>query len=344
MQSKIFSMKNWEGKHGVYLIAEIGGNHEGNFDKAQELTQLACASGVDAVKFQIYTADSLTTIVEDPERHAHYKRLELTPEQHIAIAEICKSNDVTYSASVWDLNALEWIDPYIQFYKIGSGDLTAFPIIEKIAHIGKPIIISTGLATLGDVKESLEFIKSVNNNYRDPNNLALLQCTSSYPTPDSDTNLLVMKTLMDEFDEVVGYSDHSVDSYAAEIAVAMGAEILELHFTDNKKNTSFRDHQVSFTTQGIQELVSQIKRIHALKGSTKKEPTKSEIHAGMIQSFRRGIYAARDLSKGEVLEYSDLVVLRPMINVDGRSFKKMVGRTLKKSVSKLKRIDFSLLN
>jgi|TARA_B100001971_G_scaffold45320_1_gene40230 N-acetylneuraminate synthase/N,N'-diacetyllegionaminate synthase len=337
-------MKNWEGKHGVYLIAEIGGNHEGNFDKAQELTQLACASGVDAVKFQIYTADSLTTIVEDPERHAHYKRLELTPEQHIAIAEICKSNDVTYSASVWDLNALEWIDPYIQFYKIGSGDLTAFPIIEKIAHIGKPIIISTGLATLGDVKESLEFIKSVNNNYRDPNNLALLQCTSSYPTPDSDTNLLVMKTLMDEFDEVVGYSDHSVDSYAAEIAVAMGAEILELHFTDNKKNTSFRDHQVSFTTQGIQELVSQIKRIHALKGSTKKEPTKSEIHAGMIQSFRRGIYAARDLSKGEVLEYSDLVVLRPMINVDGRSFKKMVGRTLKKSVSKLKRIDFSLLN
>jgi len=344
LQSKIFSMKNWEGKHGVYLIAEIGGNHEGNFDKAQELTQLACASGVDAVKFQIYTADSLTTIVEDPERHAHYKRLELTPEQHIAIAEICKSNDVTYSASVWDLNALEWIDPYIQFYKIGSGDLTAFPIIEKIAHIGKPIIISTGLATLGDVKESLEFIKSVNNNYRDPNNLALLQCTSSYPTPDSDTNLLVMKTLMDEFDEVVGYSDHSVDSYAAEIAVAMGAEILELHFTDNKKNTSFRDHQVSFTTQGIQELVSQIKRIHALKGSTKKEPTKSEIHAGMIQSFRRGIYAARDLSKGEVLEYSDLVVLRPMINVDGRSFKKMVGRTLKKSVSKLKRIDFSLLN
>ena len=337
-------MKNWEGKHGVYLIAEIGGNHEGNFDKAQELTQLACASGVDAVKFQIYTADSLTTIVEDPERHAHYKRLELTPEQHIAIAEICKSNDVTYSASVWDLNALEWIDPYIQFYKIGSGDLTAFPIIEKIAHIGKPIIISTGLATLGDVKESLEFIKSVNNNYRDPNNLALLQCTSSYPTPDSDTNLLVMKTLMDEFDEVVGYSDHSVDSYAAEIAVAMGAEILELHFTDNKKNTSFRDHQVSFTTQGIQELVSQIKRIHALKGSTKKEPTKSEIHAGMIQSLRRGIYAARDLSKGEVLEYSDLVVLRPMINVDGRSFKKMVGRTLKKSVSKLKRIDFSLLN
>ena len=245
---------------------------------------------------------------------------------------------------MWDLNALEWIDPYIQFYKIGSGDLTAFPIIEKIAHIGKPIIISTGLATLGDVKESLEFIKSVNNNYRDPNNLALLQCTSSYPTPDSDTNLLVMKTLMDEFDEVVGYSDHSVDSYAAEIAVAMGAEILELHFTDNKKNTSFRDHQVSFTTQGIQELVSQIKRIHALKGSTKKEPTKSEIHAGMIQSFRRGIYAARDLSKGEVLEYSDLVVLRPMINVDGRSFKKMVGRTLKKSVSKLKRIDFSLLN
>jgi len=344
LQSKIFSMKNWEGKHGVYLIAEIGGNHEGNFDKAQELTQLACASGVDAVKFQIYTADSLATRVEDHERHAHYKRLELTPDQHIAIAEMCKNNGVTYSASVWDLDALEWIDPYIKFYKIGSGDLTAFPIIEKIAQIGKPMIISTGLSTLEDVKEAVEFIRSINNNYRNPNNLALLQCNSSYPTPDSDTNLHVMKILADEFNVVVGYSDHTIDSYAAEIAVAMGAEILELHFTDSKKNTSFRDHQISFTAPEIQELISQIERIKALKGSTKKEPTRSEINAGMIQSFRRGIYAARDLSKGEVLEYSDLVVLRPMINVDGRSFNKMVGKTLKKSVSKLKRIDFSLLD
>ena len=337
-------MNNWKGKHGVYLIAEVGGNHGGNFDKAQKLTQLACASGVDAVKFQIYTADSLATKVEDPERHAHYKRLELTPEEHIKIAEICKNNDVTYSASVWDLNALEWIDPYIKFYKIGSGDLTAFPIIEKIAQIGKPMILSAGLATLEDVKEAVEFIKSVNHNYRDTNNLALLQCTSSYPTPDFHTNLQVMKTLKDEFKVVVGYSDHTIDSYAAEIAVAMGAEILELHFTDSKKNTSFRDHQISFTALEIRELISQIERIDAFKGSTKKKPTKSEIDAGMIQSFRRGIYAAKDLSKGEVLKYSDLVVLRPMINVDGRSFNKMVGKTLKKSVSKLKRIDFSLLN
>ena len=133
----------WEGKSGIYLIAEIGGNHEGDFGKAKELTELACKSGVDAVKLQIYTADSLVSKAQDPARHAHFKKFELTPVQHIALADICQRNKVTYAASVWDMNALEWVDPYIEFYKIGSGDLTAYPILERIAKIGKPLIMST---------------------------------------------------------------------------------------------------------------------------------------------------------------------------------------------------------
>ncbi|SVD20879.1 uncharacterized protein METZ01_LOCUS373733, partial [marine metagenome] len=129
-------------------------------------------------------------------------------------------------ASVWDINALEWIDPYMKFYKIGSGDLTAYPILERIAKIGKPIIISTGLATIEEVRESVACVRSIDERYSQSDYLALLQCTSSYPLPESDVNLKVMKTFKDEFNVTVGYSDHTVDSYAAEVAVSMNASIL----------------------------------------------------------------------------------------------------------------------
>ena len=337
-------MKTWKSKHGVYLIAEIGGNHEGGFSKAKELAELASKSGVDAVKFQIYTADSLVNKVEDRERHAHFKKFELTPEQHIALAQICQKNKVTYLASVWDMNAFEWIDPYMDYYKIGSGDLTAYPFLKRIAKIGKPMIISTGLATLEEVRNTVALVQSVDKRYNDANYLALLQCTSSYPLPESDVNLSVMKTLQDEFDVTVGYSDHTTDSYAAELAVCMGAEILELHFTDDKERPSFRDHQVSFTIQGISNLIDNIERIKKLQGSPDKHPTESEIESGHVNSFRRGIYAKRDISQGEVLSESDLVVLRPKKNVDASLLKKILGNRLNKSVRKLHEIDFSLFN
>ena len=344
MQKKKSLVKTWKSKHGVYLIAEIGGNHEGGFSKAKELAELASKSGVDAVKFQIYTADSLVNKVEDRERHAHFKKFELTPEQHIALAQICQKNKVTYLASVWDMNAFEWIDPYMDYYKIGSGDLTAYPFLKRIAKIGKPMIISTGLATLEEVRNTVALVQSVDKRYNDANYLALLQCTSSYPLPESDVNLSVMKTLQDEFDVTVGYSDHTTDSYAAELAVCMGAEILELHFTDDKERPSFRDHQVSFTIQGISNLIDNIERIKKLQGSPDKHPTESEIESGHVNSFRRGIYAKRDISQGEVLSESDLVVLRPKKNVDASLLKKILGNRLNKSVRKLHEIDFSLFN
>ena len=142
----------FKSKNGVYLIAEIGGNHEGDFEYAKRLTDLACQSGVDAVKFQIYTGNALVSKIEDPDRNIHFKRFELTPEQYICLAKQCQENGVTFTASVWDMRAFEWIDPYIKFYKIGSGDLTAYPILKNIASLSKPIILSTGLATLEEVR------------------------------------------------------------------------------------------------------------------------------------------------------------------------------------------------
>ena len=331
-------MSSWDNDLGVYLIAEIGGNHEGNYNKAKELVELAFKSGVDAIKFQIYTADALVNKIEDPERHEHFKKFELTPEEHITLAEMCQSNKVTYLASVWDINVLEWIDPYMEFYKIGSGDLTAYPILERIATIGKPIIISTGLATIEEVRESVEYVRSIDKRYRQSDYLALLQCTSSYPLPESDVNLRVMETLKEEFNVTVGYSDHTTDSYAVEVAVSMGAAILELHFTDDNKRSSFRDHQVSFTAMEIGDLIDKIIRIKKLQGSSEKNPTESEIESGNVHSFRRDIYAAKDLQAGDILTESALKFLRPDRNSDITYWRNFIGRTLKKPVAKYQKI------
>ena len=337
-------MSIWANPLGVYLIAEIGGNHEGDFNKAKELVELACTTGVDAVKFQIYTADSLVNKVEDPGRNAHFKKFELTPEQHIALAKICQSNKVTYSASIWDIDAIEWIDPYMEFYKVGSGDLTAYPFLERIAIIGKPIIISTGLAKLEEVKESVEFLREKNNIYRKSDYLALLQCTSSYPLPESDVNLRVIKTFKDKFDVTVGYSDHTIDSFAAEVAVSIGAEILEIHFTDDKHRKTFRDHQISFTVEEIEDLIDKIKRIKILQGSPTKSPTESETDPGQVNSFRRGIYATHDIPKGKIISKNDLIVLRPNHGLDARLFKKIIGKKIKKNVNHYDRFNEDMFN
>lgn len=331
---------SWQGKRGVYLIAEIGGNHEGEFDYARKLTQLACQSGVDAVKFQIYTGDTIVSKVEDPTRNQHFKRFELSPDQYISLAEQCWDHGVTFLASVWNINALDWIDPYLTFYKIGSGDLTAYPFIRRIVSRGKPIILSTGLSTKDEVEDVVLFIQSLDDRYKKAEYLALLQCSSMYPIPDQDANLNVINWLRDRFHLTVGYSDHTIGTEAAETAVAMGAEILELHFTDSRQYKSFRDHQVSFTPEEIEHLVQKIKRIKTLQGSPKKSPTESEINADHVESFRRAVYPLRDLPAGTVITEEDLVVLRPNHGIDARKFEQVVGKTARRDLRAYERLSW----
>jgi len=333
----------WVGKHGPYLIAEIGGNHEGSFEYAQKLTDLACKSGVDAVKYQIYTGDTLVNCVEEPERNAHFKRFELKPDEYMLLARQCRENGVEFTASVWDMNALRWIDSYINFYKIGSGDLTAYPILKRIASIGKPIILSTGLSTLNEVSATVNYIKSLDKRYENKEFLALLQCTSMYPIPDEDANLQVMNLFRKEFQLTVGYSDHTVGSDAVEIAVAMGAEIIEMHFTDTREGKSFRDHQVSFTCDELKELIEKIKKIRILRGKMNKAPTKSEICSGHVDSFRRAVYCKRKLGAGDILTEEDLVLLRPAHGIDAREYESVIGRRTKCAIGPLEKITWDML-
>lgn len=335
-------MKIWTGKHGPFLIAEIGGNHEGNFEYAKELTQLACESGVDAVKFQIYTGDSLVSKVEDPDRNKHFKKFVLKSDQYIELAKQCKRNNVLFTASVWDTNAFEWIDPYIPFYKIGSGDLTAYPILDIIISYGKPIILSTGLSTMEEVNESVRYIQGKSGLYKKGKNFGLLQCTSMYPIPLEDANLNVMLEYKKKFGITVGYSDHTMGTTAVETAIVMGAEIIEFHFTDTREGKSFRDHKISFTKEEVIQLIEKIKLINQLKGNGVKTPLRSEIESGHVTSFRRGLYFARDMEKGEIIKENDIVSLRPNIGINAKDFNKILEKVVNKNVKKFSKLDWHL--
>jgi len=317
---------NFTGKYGPLLIAEIGGNHEGNFEYAKKLTQLAIDTKVDFVKFQIYTGDTLVSKEESPDRNKHFKKFELTREQHIELASMVTEAGINYTSSVWDLEALKWIDEYIPIYKIGSGDLTAYPVLEVIAKIGKPIVISTGLATEEEVLDSINFIQSVNNVYKDADMLAILQCTSMYPINFSDANLAVMKRLKSLTGMTIGYSDHTEGSKALIYAAAMGAEVLEFHFTDSREGKEFRDHKVSLTPQEVTDLISELKEIEILSGNEFKRPLDIEISNGHVKSFRRGVYAKININKGDTFESSNLTVLRPNEGMDAREFSALLGK------------------
>jgi N,N'-diacetyllegionaminate synthase len=321
------------GQHGPWLIAEIGGNHEGDFDSAKRLIDLAVEAGADAVKFQIYYGDTLVSGCESPDRNAHFKRFELEPRQHLALAERVLDAGRAYVASVWDLNAFNWINPVISAYKIGSGDLTALPFLRAAAITGKPLILSTGLSEMTEVCAAVAFIRSSYPAYCDRSSLAVLQCTSMYPIADTDTHLSVMNSLA-ELQVTAGYSDHTIGWRALALAAAMGAEVLEFHFTDQKHNRSFRDHQLSLDSSDVLDLIQNLHEIRAFMGTAIKTPLQIEVDNDHVRTFRRAVYPSRDIAQGEVLGERNLCVLRPNHGIDAREYYHLMGRRARRLLLK----------
>lgn len=330
----------FKGKHGPLLIAEIGGNHEGDFEYAKELTRLAIDTDVDFIKFQIYSGNTLVSQLESPDRNQHFKKFELSKEQHLELAKMVIDAGINYTSSIWDFSAIEWLDDYMELYKIGSGDLTAYPLLKKIASIGKPIILSTGLSSDDEVLETVEFIRKVNPIYENKEMFALLQCTSMYPIKPSDANLLVMNSLRDKSNLTIGYSDHTEGSKALYYATAMGAEVLEFHFTDTRSNKNFRDHMVSLTPDEVLSLIEEIKLIKSLQGSHIKEALPIEINNNHHISFRRAVYPVRDIMEGELINENDLTILRPLHGIDARSFESLIGKKINRNVKKHEKLSF----
>jgi len=332
-------MKFPSGSHGPFLIAEIGGNHEGDFDTAIRLTDLAIAAGADAVKFQIYYGDTLVSARESPERHAHFTRFELTPAQHLSLADRVIAAGRLYVASVWDIEAFNWVDPVVSAYKIGSGDLTALPFLRAAASTGRPLILSTGMADIAEVTLAVEYIRTCQSGYQDPRMLAVLQCTSMYPIGPADAHLSVMQALK-ALDVTVGYSDHTIGWRALEVAAAMGAQILEFHFTDRKQGRSFRDHQLSLDGEDLRSLVRALDEISMLKGVPEKRPLPVEIENDHLDSFRRAVYPSRVIEIGEVLTEHNLCVLRPNHGIDAREYYQLMGHRARRRLLRHEQLDW----
>lgn len=332
-------MNPWKGKHGPLLIAEIGGNHEGNFEYAKKLNQLAIDSGADYVKYQIYTGDSLVNPVEGPQRNKHFKKFELTQEQHIQLAESCRTQGVGYMASVWDVEALDWIDDYMNIYKIGSGDLTAYSVLKQTTAREKPIILSTGLAKEEEVLASVRFIQEQNEKFKSSNMLSVLQCTSMYPIPFSDAHLNVMQRLAALTGLPVGYSDHTEGALALETAVAMGAQILEFHFTDDRSGKSFRDHKVSLTRDEVKLLTERIQAIRELQGDSTKRPL--TVEGDHVTTFRRAIYPAMDIPAGTKITDEHLVNLRPNHGIGAENYERILGKVTLVALRKHQQLAWS---
>ena len=319
----------------VKLIAEIGGNHEGDFNYAVDLVHLAIESGVDSVKFQIYSGNSLVNEKVDPKRKEHFDKFSLTSDQYIELANICSKNKIDFSASIWNESQLNEFEEYLSFFKIGSGDLTAYPIIKSHCEKGKPIIISTGLSLMEEVTEAVDFICKCNPIYKNKRMLCIMQCTSSYPTPDDELNLKVIQHYKKHFKYPIGFSSHSSNPLALEYAVALGARVLEFHFTDSRSGKEFRDHKVSLTKSDVLNLKERIPFVLDSLGSNRKKPTFSEIESKNVITFRRGAYPSKNIKKGKEVSLEDFIFLRPFEGLSPKSVYKVLGKKTKRNLKYL---------
>ena len=336
-------MENHFKANKLYLIAEIGGNHQGSFKKALELCELAINSKADCIKFQLYTAENLVNPIISKDRFEHFKKFELTKDQHIHLAEKCIKSGKDYSASIWDLNMINWINPFLKFFKVGSGDLTSRQYLRRYAITGKPIILSTGLSNQKEVKDAINFIREVNPSYNNLGKIILMQCTSMYPIEDTDANLSVISSFSKLQNIIPGYSDHTRGNKALINSISWGAKVLEFHFTDNKNNETFRDHLVSLELEDVNQL--KIDCLQALKmiGDPIKKPLEIEINNGHIESFRRAIYPSKDIQKGEKLSKDNLICLRPCKGIGAEYFDEILGKELLIPIHKYQELNWNII-
>jgi len=313
-----------------FIIAEIGGNHEGQFDYAKKLLIDAAEAGADAVKFQTYFPEKIVSKVENSERYKHFSKFVLPIEKYIELANLAKKNNILFMSSIWDIDSLYELDPYISIHKIGSGDLTNYPLIEAILKTGKPLIFSVAMADSEEILDTVNYINSICPDYLTDSKLAILQCVAMYGDPkDEYANLNVIKGLQRQYPNItIGYSDHTEGNYAANIAVALGANILELHFTDDK-DREFRDHQLSITKNELKELKKNIDKTLLLLGSEIKTPVNDIETPDRIWEFRRACYLKVDCKKGDLVSFENLTTLRPCQGIDSREYSSLIGRILK---------------
>jgi N,N'-diacetyllegionaminate synthase len=308
------------------LIAEIGNNHEGDPAAALILAEQALDCGAHAVKYQMIDPRRLVT-ADQVDRVRQLERFQLPLDVYEDIARRVHQRGAIFMASAFDLDSLAAILPFLDAVKIASGDLDFDPLLIAAARSGKPVVLSTGMATLQEIDHAVDtFREAMPRGATLEERLALLHCVSLYPSLPEHANLSAMHTLRERFGLTTGYSDHVLGIEVAAMALGMGASIIEKHFTLDKNSSLFRDHALSADPAELARLGALLRRADAIRGNGTKDDSVADRDSARV--VRRSLVAARELAAGTVLTSADLEFLRPGDGVSPTQAGKVIGRRL----------------
>jgi len=325
-------------KQPIFIIAEAGVNHNGKLDLAKKLVDIAIDAGADAVKFQTFKVENLVTsnlesadyvtknIGKDLRQQEMIKSLELNYNDFKKLKNYCDKKEIIFLSTPHTFDAIDFLDDLVPLYKFGSGDITNIPALKHAAKKGKPIILSTGMSNLSEIKEAIKAIKSERNEH-----IIALHCTTNYPCQFKDVNLRAMITMKRELDCLVGYSDHTMGITASIIAAALGAVVLEKHFTIDR-NLSGPDHKASLELDELACMIKEIRNVEKILGSYDKKPTKSEER--IMKIVRKSIIANKEIEKGSIIKDDMIIIKRPGTGLKPIYIDKIVGRKAKRKIDK----------
>lgn len=320
----------------TFIIAEIGVNHNGSMVLARQAIDAAVSTGADAVKFQLFRTEELVTVTaekadyqkattgtEETNQWAMLKALELSQVQHLELADYCAAAGITYVCTPYDTESARFLaeDLGVAAIKVASSDTTNIPFLKALDAMGRPVILSTGMCTMDEVRAAVAAMPL----RRAAGQLYLLQCTSEYPAPAEQSNLRVMGTMKAEFGCPIGFSDHTLGTDAAALAVAAGAVIVEKHFTLDRDFPG-PDHRASSDPAEFTDLVARIRQVEAILGS--RDKFVSDAERGNKQMMQKSIYWRRAMSAGTVVTEADLVYKRPAVGLRPADAQQVLGRAL----------------
>lgn len=319
----------------IYIIAEAGVNHNGSLEIAKKMVDAAGEAGADAIKFQTFKAENIVTknalraeyqvknTGEDTSQYSMLKKLELSYDDFRELKAYCDDSGIEFLSTPFDVESIDFLQELgIRFLKIPSGEITNFPYLRKIGQTGMPVIMSTGMSTLEEVGEAIRVLRGYGSN-----EISLLHCTTEYPAPLDSVNLRAMQAMAEAFNLPVGYSDHTSGIAVSVAAVAMGAVIIEKHFTLDR-NMEGPDHKASLEPDELKAMVQSIRDVEMAMGTGEKGLSYSELKN--VSVVRKSIVAKRAIRKGMLFSEDNLSVKRPGTGVNPMQWNKVIGLCAKR--------------
>lgn len=318
--------------NGCFIITEAGVNHNGSLEIAKKMVKVAKECGADAIKFQTFKAENVIskiapkaeyqkqTTSTDESQLEMVKKLELSFDDFKELKDYCDKIRITFMSTPFDFESIKFLDSIgLEIFKIPSGEITNLPYLEKVGKLGKKIILSTGMADLGEIEDALDILTQSGTPRE---NITVLHCNTEYPTPYEDVNLLAMVTIKEAFKIKVGYSDHTLGIEIPITAVTLGATVIEKHFTLDK-NMPGPDHKASLEPEELKAMITAIRNIEKALGDGIKKPSPSELKNKPIA--RKSIVAKRDIRKGEIFTEENITIKRPGTGISPMRWYEILG-------------------